>query len=155
MPSLNERFSAFPFGSSVSSAISFAPRDQRGLPPTIPPRWRVSSHRRRVPAEVGFCGVDMDVSTQTRLPRSGGAFLCMARFNDPIEPKTLANMRENGVRSLDVSCWLCHHQAIISAAPWPDDMPVPTFGPRMVCTRCGIIGADGRPNRREQQNAKA
>jgi hypothetical protein len=23
---------------------------------------------------------------------------------------------------------------------------VPTFGPRMVCTRCGIIGADARPN---------
>jgi hypothetical protein len=22
-----------------------------------------------------------------------------------------------------------------------EDMPVPTFGPRMVCTRCGIIGA--------------
>jgi hypothetical protein len=22
-------------------------------------------------------------------------------------------------------------------------MPVPSFGPRMVCTRCGIVGADG------------
>jgi Transposase DDE domain group 1 len=31
-----------------------------------------------------------------------------------------------------------------------DDMPVPAFGPRMVCTRCGIIGADARPNWREQ-----
>jgi hypothetical protein len=29
-----------------------------------------------------------------------------------IEPMTLGNMRENGVRSLDVSCWLCHHRAI-------------------------------------------
>jgi hypothetical protein len=26
--------------------------------------------------------------------------------------------------------------------PWPDHVPVPSFGPRMVCTRCGIIGAD-------------
>jgi hypothetical protein len=25
-------------------------------------------------------------------------------------------------------------------------VPVPSFGPRMVCTRCGIVGADARPN---------
>jgi hypothetical protein len=24
--------------------------------------------------------------------------------------------------------------------------PVPTFSPRMVCTECGAIGADARPN---------
>ena len=41
-------------------------------------------------------------------------------------------------------------RAIISAAPWPDDMPVQVFGPRMVCTRCGIVGADARPNWQEQ-----
>ena len=63
---------------------------------------------------------------------------------------TLGNMRANGVRSLDVCCWLCHHRAILSADPWPDHVPVPSFGPRMVCTRCGIIGADARPNWREQ-----
>ena len=70
----------------------------------------------------------------------------MAGFKDLIEPMTLGNMRANGVRSLDVSCWNCHHQAIISVEPWPDHMPVPSFSPRMVCTRCGIIGADARPN---------
>ena len=43
---------------------------------------------------------------------------------------TLGNMRANGVRSLDVSCWLCHHRAILSAEPWPDHVSVPTFGPR-------------------------
>jgi hypothetical protein len=72
------------------------------------------------------------------------------RINEPIEPMTLGNMRANGVRSLDVSCWQCHHQAIMSADPWSDDVPVPTFGPRMVCTRCGIIGADARPYWQEQ-----
>jgi hypothetical protein len=36
------------------------------------------------------------------------------------------------------------------AEPWPDNMPVPTFGPRMVCTRCGIIGANAGPNWQEQ-----
>jgi hypothetical protein len=59
----------------------------------------------------------------------------MARFNDPIEPMTLGHMRANGVRSLDVSCWICHHRTIMSAEPWPDHVPVPTFGPRMVCTK--------------------
>jgi hypothetical protein len=68
----------------------------------------------------------------------------------PIEPMTLGNMRANGVRSLKVSCWQCHHQTIMSADPWSDDVPVPTFGPRMVCTRCGIVGADARPNWRAQ-----
>jgi hypothetical protein len=68
----------------------------------------------------------------------------------PGEPMTLGNMRENGVRSLDVSCWNCHHRAILSADSYPDHVPVPTFGPRMVCTRCGIIGADARPNWKEQ-----
>jgi hypothetical protein len=40
----------------------------------------------------------------------------------------VGNMRANGVRSLFVSCWICHHQAILSADPWPDDVPLPTFG---------------------------
>jgi hypothetical protein len=84
---------------------------------------------------------------------SRAAYNCLmaaARFTDPIEPMTLGNMRANGVRSLDVSCWQCHHRAIMSADPWSDDVPVPTFGPRMVCTRCAIIGADARPYRQEQ-----
>jgi hypothetical protein len=70
-------------------------------------------------------------------------------------PMTLGNMRANGVRSLDVCCWLCHHRAIPSADPWPDHMPVPAFGLRMVCTRCGIIGADARPNGGNSRRARA
>jgi hypothetical protein len=50
------------------------------------------------------------------------------RFNESIEPMTLGNMRANGVRSLDVSCWQCHHRAIMNADRWPDEVPVPTFG---------------------------
>jgi hypothetical protein len=63
---------------------------------------------------------------------------------------TLGNMRGLGVRSLAVSGWNCHHQAVLSADRWPDDVAVPAFGPRMVCTRCGIVGADARPNWKEQ-----
>ena len=48
------------------------------------------------------------------------------RFTEPIEPMTLGNMRANGVRSLAVSCWTCHHQAVLSAVPQPDNSgPMP------------------------------
>jgi hypothetical protein len=39
------------------------------------------------------------------------ARIAAKRVDEPIEPKTLGNMRANGVRSLDVS-WQCHHRAI-------------------------------------------
>jgi hypothetical protein len=42
--------------------------------------------------------------------------------NDPIEPMDLANMRENGVRSLDVQCWQCRNRTIINADHWPGDL---------------------------------
>ena len=72
------------------------------------------------------------------------------RIRYEIEPMTLGNMRELGVRSLDVSCWNCQHRTVLSADRRPDDVPAPTFGPRMVCTGCGIVDADARPNWQEQ-----
>jgi hypothetical protein len=64
-------------------------------------------------------------------------------------PMTLANMRALGVRSLAVTCLLCNHEAALPADGFPPETPVPAFGPRMVCTACGIIGADARPDWRE------
>jgi hypothetical protein len=32
---------------------------------------------------------------------------------------TFGNMRANGVRSLAVSCWQCHHEAVVSANRCP------------------------------------
>jgi hypothetical protein len=40
-----------------------------------------------------------------------------ARFNDPIEPMTLSNMRENGVRLLAIQCHQCRHEVIVNAVP--------------------------------------
>jgi hypothetical protein len=60
---------------------------------------------------------------------------------------TLGNMRENGVRSLAVTCgalW-CNHCGVLNVSDYTDDVAVPSFGPRMVCTVCGAIGADVRP----------
>jgi hypothetical protein len=67
------------------------------------------------------------------------------RANDPRQ-----HARRLGVRSLAVACELCHHQAVVGAATWPDDVSVPAFGPRMVCASCGTVGADALPNWREQ-----
>jgi hypothetical protein len=74
--------------------------------------------------------------------------MARSRFNDPIEPMTLQNMRANGVRSLAVQCHQCRHQVIINADYWPGDLTV--FEPHMVCTKCGTIDADVRPNWRER-----
>jgi hypothetical protein len=70
-------------------------------------------------------------------------------FNEPIEPMTLGSMRENGVRSLAVQCQQCRHEVIMDVDRPPGRVTVPSFGPRMVCTKCGTIGADARPNWRE------
>jgi hypothetical protein len=65
---------------------------------------------------------------------------------------TLSNMRENGVRSLAITCGSlhCHHEATLDVSAFPNEATVPSFGPRMVCTRCGAVGADARPNRNER-----
>jgi hypothetical protein len=33
----------------------------------------------------------------------------------------------------------------VDVSNYPDDAPVPSFGPRLRCTRCGHPGADARP----------
>jgi hypothetical protein len=52
----------------------------------------------------------------------------------------------NGVRSLAVYCLACHHRSALAVDRWSDNVAVPAFGPRMVCTNCGAIGVDARPN---------
>jgi hypothetical protein len=70
----------------------------------------------------------------------------------PGPPMTLANMRENGVRRLRVYCLApyCHHSTVIEADTYADALTVKSFNSRMVCTRCGLIGADVRPNWSDQ-----
>jgi hypothetical protein len=67
-------------------------------------------------------------------------------YNDPIVPMDLANMRQNGVRSLAVQCHQCLHEVIMNVDHLPGDVTVSSLGPKMVCTKCGTIGADVRPN---------
>ena len=63
---------------------------------------------------------------------------------------TLGNMRQNGVRRLAVRCYRCHHEATLDVDSYADDVTVPSFVPRMVCTVCGAIDADARPNWNER-----
>ena len=57
------------------------------------------------------------------------------RIDYPIGPMTLENVRHNGVRSLWVQCYQYRHEKILSVDHLPGDLP--SFGPRMFCTRCG------------------
>ena len=60
---------------------------------------------------------------------------------------TLGNMRANGVRTLLVYCGACHRDAVLDVEAYGEGVPVAAFSPRMVCSnRCGIVGAEARPN---------
>ena len=65
---------------------------------------------------------------------------------------TLGNMRAHGVHTLSIYCGAiyCHHAAVLDVSAYANDLTVPSFGPRMVCTVCGAIGADARPNWNER-----
>ncbi len=74
----------------------------------------------------------------------------MTRHDEPIRPMTLGNMRRNGVRGMFVTCSACGHDTEVNVDAWPDDVPVPWFGPRMRCTRCDHLGATAIPNWKER-----
>jgi len=76
--------------------------------------------------------------------RQAGQRSVYERYAGP--PMTLGNMRANGVRSLIVFRHACHRETALDVEAYPDDVPVPSFGPRPVCTSCGMVGADARAN---------
>jgi hypothetical protein len=40
----------------------------------------------------------------------------------------------------------CNHSTTMNADHMPDDTPIRALGSRMVCTKCGHVGADVRPD---------
>jgi hypothetical protein len=67
----------------------------------------------------------------------------------------LGHIRGHGCRDLLVYCdsiW-CNHSAKLNADWLSDDTALLTLEPRMVCTACGLIGADVRPDRRRTRTA--
>jgi hypothetical protein len=73
------------------------------------------------------------------------------RKHKPGLPLTLGNMRLLGVRGLIVTCLdqQCRHQSIVSVDDYADEIEVPAFAPRMVCSQCGGKRVDARPNWKE------
>jgi hypothetical protein len=84
------------------------------------------------------------------------------RRRETFEPVTLDQIRVHGCRDLLVYCssvW-CNHSATLNADWLPRDTPLRALCPRMVCTACGLIGADVRPDwsphtNRPPQNANS
>src|ERR1035437_590752 len=54
---------------------------------------------------------------------------------------TLVNMRVNGARTLAAWCLGrgCDHHRVLDVSAYADDLPVPSFGPRLRCERCGHL----------------
>ena len=56
------------------------------------------------------------------------------------------NMRDNGVRSLKVTCVKCYKVSVVNMDGFDERLTMKSFEPKMVCRSCGHRGADVRPN---------
>jgi hypothetical protein len=74
--------------------------------------------------------------------------MVIRRQHEVFEPVTLGHVRSLACRDLLVYCTSghCHHSATMNADWLPDAVSVRSLCSRMVCTRCGLIGADVRPD---------
>ena len=70
------------------------------------------------------------------------------RAVEKFEPVTLGHIRSHGCRDLLIYCGSinCSHSTTMSAEHLPDDTVVRSLGPKMICTKCGHVGADVRPD---------
>jgi hypothetical protein len=69
-----------------------------------------------------------------------------AKRREATAAMTLGNMRGLGPRSLDVTCKAGGHHTMVNADVWPDDVMIPSLGPKMRCTKCRHLGASVRPD---------
>jgi hypothetical protein len=121
----------------------------------------VRDHRHPRPSELAGAAAarDPDRRSMAVSPRKRGRSYapaweplgCEARRCQPLEPMqnrvpSSPSQRQKNTRQRNR--W---PRRPVSPDHWPD-VPVLAFGPRMVCTRCGI-GADARPNRRDAGEA--
>jgi hypothetical protein len=65
----------------------------------------------------------------------------MRRF----EPMSLANMRQNGVRSVIATCANCGRSADVNVDLLPETLTVPETGKRLRCSSCGGKTISTRP----------
>ena len=67
-----------------------------------------------------------------------------------MEPMSLANMREHGVRSVDATCEDCKREATVNVDSLPDILPVPDVALRLRCSASSSKRLT-RPNWREHK----
>jgi hypothetical protein len=60
----------------------------------------------------------------------------------------MGHIRSHGVTQLLVYCRsiLCNHSATVDGGSLPDEIEVRSLCQRMVCTHCGLVGANVRPD---------
>jgi hypothetical protein len=63
-----------------------------------------------------------------------------------IEPMSLANMREHGVRFVEATCEDCKHEAVVNVDSLPDAVYVPDVALRLRCSACGSKKITTRPD---------
>ena len=63
-----------------------------------------------------------------------------------IEPMTLGNMREHGVRAVDATCGECKHEAVVNVDSLPDSFYVPDVAIKLRCSACGSKTIVVRPD---------
>ena len=72
----------------------------------------------------------------------------VVRKAETFPPVTMGHIRGHGCRDFLVYCisGRCNHSAAMNGDWLSDDVPVRSLCRRMVCTECGMIGADVRPD---------
>ena len=90
-----------------------------------------------------------NILRRTRARQSGMAQL----RRSPGPPMTLGNLRQLGVRGLIVACLdaNCRHETTLGVDDYADEVEVPSFAPRLVCSKCGGNRVDVRPNWKEMK----
>jgi hypothetical protein len=68
------------------------------------------------------------------------------RAGREIEPMTLGNMRQHGVRSVDATCEACGHEAVINVDALADEMYVPDVALKLRCSACDSKKIAVRPD---------
>ncbi len=73
-----------------------------------------------------------------------------------VQSVTIGHIRGHGCRDLLVFCGAidCNHSTVMSADRFPDETLIRPLGRHMVCTRCGHVGADVRPDWRPHTSRK-
>jgi hypothetical protein len=68
------------------------------------------------------------------------------RRRETFPPVTMGHIRGHGCRDLLIYCASGRCSAVMNGDWLPDDAPVRSLCGRMICTRCGFIGGDVRPD---------